>query len=377
MNRIWFAAAGVVSVMAGVACSASDTASELSNGSPSANNREGSGGTSGGSMNAGTSPGGGSSSGTSGAEPTGETKGDPAKPGVPPQAGQLTAGVWDDNLNFDFYKKYLSLSTSLTGLPIFTDAERQAARDGWMQRAPATELDIAFVLDTTGSMGDELRYLQSEIGSIAATIQSKYGNMTARYGLVLYKDSTDEYLSRWFDFKPLAEFRTALEAQTVGGGGDYPEAVHEGLAQMNKLTWRAGAGISRVAFWVADAPHPVGAEGMVKTEILTAKGKDVHVYPVAASGTDARAEFTMRTAAQMTGGRYIFLTDDSGVGNAHAEPHIPCYYVTKFNDAIVRMVDSEISGVRVDAAPTQIVRTVGNPQNGTCVTKSQGNVSIY
>lgn len=366
---------GLFTVASVVACGASDSLSSVAGERAGSDNA---GSSSGGSMNAAPSPGGGSSSGTSGAStPDGETKGDPAKVGTPVPAGQLTAGVWDDNQNFDFFKKYLSLSTSLTGLPVFTEAERQAARDGWMQRAPATELDIAFVLDTTGSMGDELRYLQAEIDNIASGIQSKHANMAIRYGLVLYKDSTDEYLTRWFDFKPLADFRSALNVQTVGGGGDYPEAVQEGLAQMNKLAWRAGAGISRVAFWVADAPHPVGAEAAVKTEILAAKGKDVHIYPVAASGTDARAEYTMRTAAQMTGGRYIFLTDDSGVGNPHAEPHIPCYHVTKFNAAIIRMVDSELSGVRVDAQPSEIVRTVGNPQNGTCATKSQGNVSIY
>ena len=54
----------------------------------------------------------------------------------------------------------------------------------------------------------------------------------------------------------------------------------------------------------------------------------IHLYPVAASGIDDLAEFTMRTAAEVTGGRYLFLTNDSGIGGSHAEPHIPCYYVT-------------------------------------------------
>ena len=85
----------------------------------------------------------------------------------------------------------------------------------------------------------------------------------------------------------------------------------------------------------------------------------------------------MRTAAQLTGGRYVFLTDDSGVGNAHAEPHIPCYHVTKFNGALVRMVESEMTGTHVQPKPEEIVRSVGNPQNGVCSTKSNGNVTIY
>ena len=84
----------------------------------------------------------------------------------------------------------------------------------------------------------------------------------------------------------------------------------------------------------------------------------------------------MRTAAQMTGGRYIFLTDDSGIGNSHAEPAIPCYHVTKFDGALVRMVESEMSGTHVQPKAEEIIRTVGNPQNGQCTTKDRGNVSI-
>jgi hypothetical protein len=132
-----------------------------------------------------------------------------------------------------------------------------------------------------------------------------------------------------------------------------------------------------MAFWVADAPHHIGKEATVRQHLDAAVAKDIHLYPVAASGTDPRAEFTMRTAAQMTGGRYVFLTDDSGIGNAHAEPHIPCYHVTKFNGALVRMVESEMRGVRVAPVPADIIRSVGNPQNEQCATKTQGNVTIY
>ena len=105
--------------------------------------------------------------------------------------------------------------------------------------------------------------------------------------------------------------------------------------------------------------------------------KDVHLYPVAASGTDERAEYTMRASAQMTGGRYIFLTDDSGIGGAHAEPHIPCYVVTRFDRALVRMAESEMTGKHVFAPAGEILRTVGNPVDGTCTTKSSGNVVLY
>jgi hypothetical protein len=33
--------------------------------------------------------------------------------------------------------------------------------------------------------------------------------------------------------------------------------------------------------------------------------------------------------AALTQGRYILLTDDSGIGNAHAEPDIACHVATR------------------------------------------------
>lgn len=366
MKRIWMTTV-VASVMALGGCGSSDSTAASFEG---------------GATNAGApsdaASGRGSSSGSA-AAPGEASGGDSASAGTSANvgAGVLTAGVWDDNLNFDFFKKYLEISEpTLSGIPSFTLSERDAARQKWAQRTAATELDLAFLIDTTGSMGDELTYLQSEIDGIAQTIKAKFPQTTPRYGLVLYKDAGDAYVTRPFNFTTLEDFRTNLAQQTVGGGGDYPEAVAAGLDQINQLSWRPGA-VARMTFWVADAPHHVGEEASVKASITSAAAAGVHIYPVAASGTDPRAELTMRTAAQLTGGRYVFLTDDSGVGNAHAEPHIPCYHVTKFNGALVRMVESEMSGSHVQPKPEEILRTVGDPQNGVCATKSSGNVTIY
>jgi hypothetical protein len=365
MKRIWMASV-VVSVMALGGCGTSEATSAFSG-------ADNAGASKGGASSSGGAPMAPGESGESAGTPSDEPSGSQSQPGT----GILTAGVWDDNLNFDFFTKFVSLSEPmLTGLPSFSIQERQTAKTKWSQRVGSTELDITFLIDTTGSMGDELAYLQSEIDGIAQTITTKYPQTTPRWGLVLYKDQGDAYVTRSFDFKGLAEFRTDLSTQSVGGGGDYPEAVAEGLDEMTKLSWRTGA-VSRMAFWVADAPHHDVKAASVKASILSAAEKDVHVYPVGASGTDPRTEFTMRSAAQITGGRYIFLTDDSGVGNDHAEPKIPCYHVTKFDGALVRMVESELSGTHVQPKAEEILRTVGNPQNGQCTTKSSGPVSIY
>ena len=97
-----------------------------------------------------------------------------------------------------------------------------------------------------------------------------------------------------------------------------------------------------------------------------AQKREVHVYPVASSGVDELTELSMRSTAQLTGGRYMFLTDDSGVGNAHKEPTIPCYFVTRLDRALLRMVDAELTGTVVAPAASEIIRSSGTIQDGVC-----------
>ena len=85
----------------------------------------------------------------------------------------------------------------------------------------------------------------------------------------------------------------------------------------------------------------------------------------------------MRTAAELTGGRYLFLTDDSGVGGSHKEPTIPCYFVTKLDTAIVRMVDIELSGKYREPDADEILRTGGNPTSGACTLGSGDTVLVF
>jgi Mg-chelatase subunit ChlD len=227
-------------------------------------------------------------------------------------------------------------------------------------------LDLTLIIDTTGSMGDEIRYLAVEIDAIAAEIASEFPNVDQRYGLVLYRDIGDEYVTRVFDFtSDLAEFRANLAAQSAAGGGDYPEALDQGLQAGVDLSWRDGK-VARVAFLIADAPHHVGNEGAVRSAIFDASERGIRLYPVAASGADRLTEYTMRTMAQVTGGRFMFLTDDSGIGDPHLEPTIPCYHVTRFDQAMVRMIAIEITGEYIPVDPEDVIRTGGDPQDGRC-----------
>jgi hypothetical protein len=364
-------------------------------------------------------------------------------------AGLLTAGTWDDNLNFDFYTKYLAAmnASQLPGLtlidrtnrleitatdgagaplagalvsvsdasgklfeattradgklfvfPIVVGAQPGAALSigasfgqgtgtaaahvgdatvsvtvAGAQATPVASLDLALVIDTTGSMGDELSYLKNEIGDIIARVKADYPGVSQRWAAVFYRDVVDEYVVRAFDFTTdLATLESELAAQSAAGGGDIPEAPDQALAKLPTLSWRPDA-VARMAFWVADAPHHAKDAQTMVQDIVAAHAKGIRFYPIAASGTDELLEYTMRTAAEVTGGRYLFLTNDSGIGNSHKEPTIPCYVVTTLDKAMKRMIDMELTGTDSPPTPADIIRTSGNPSGNTC-TLSGGDI---
>lgn len=327
-------------------------------------------------------PSGSSSSGgasSSGASSSGASSGESGG-GQAVGAGVLTAGAWDDNKNLQRFLSYRDqvASTKPAGLLPIDVSEHQAANAALAQPSAKQKLDVSLVIDTTGSMGDEIAYLQKEFDALAATIQAKFPNAEQRWSLVVYKDDTDEYVVRWFDFRAdTGEFRSKLAAQSAGGGGDFPEAADRAVDVGTRLSWRADPSVAKLMFWVADAPHHAGTEQKLAGAIRSARDKGIHIYPVASSGVDELTELTMRSSAQLTGGRYLFLTDDSGVGGAHKEPNIACYFVTKLDKAILRMVDIEMSGVYREPEAADVLRSGGDPQSGVCQLEGGQQATIY
>ena len=224
-------------------------------------------------------------------------------------------------------------------------------------------LDLTLVLDTTGSMGKELGYLKSEMKAIATAVHDRFPAVDQRYGLVLYRDDGDEYVTRVFPFtRSIEEFRKNLAAQSTAGGGDEPEAMHRALEDSLKLRWREG-NTARVMFLITDAPPHAQHMNRTLAAANALRKKGVAIYPVACSGYDDACEFVMRSCAIITGSRFLFLTDDSGVGNSHAEPSIPYYQVERLEKLMIRTIASELSGQNVQAQPADIIRTVGKKVN--------------
>lgn len=238
------------------------------------------------------------------------------------------------------------------------------------QANAVAKFDLMLVVDTTGSMGDEISYLQAELRSILSAIKATHPQLDLRVALVFYRDLGDDYVTRSMPFTAsLDAAQATLRAQAANGGGDYPEAVDQAMNRaVNDFQWRPDAVKSML--WVADAPPHDELIGKAWAAAEIARAKRIQIVPVAASGVAKEAEFMMRAMAAATQSRYLFLTDDSGIGLPHNKPAIDCYLVTKLDALVRRVLDSQISGHRIEPAPSEVIRTVGRYDVGKCVLPS-------
>jgi len=202
-------------------------------------------------------------------------------------------------------------------------------------------VDLAFVVDATGSMGDEINYLQAELLDVIQRAKDSLTGVDLQLGSVFYRDLSDEYLTRHHDLS--ANFAATVEfvqKQSADGGGDGPEAVEDALeVALDKLHWRDHA-TTRLLFLVLDAPPHQAAQNVKRMQLATARAaaRGIQIIPVACSGIDKSTEYLMRAMALATNGTYTFLTDHSGIGNKHIEPSTDSYEVEYLNDVLLRLL---------------------------------------
>lgn len=224
------------------------------------------------------------------------------------------------------------------------DATWTMKLDGVPTRAQTPALDVAFVVDCTGSMGDEIAYLQNELQGVVKRAKAEHSMRRLRLGLVLYRDRGDDYVTKSFGFtEDLGTYLSWLKTAQAMGGGDMPESVNAALADtVQKLDW-AGDETGRLAFLVADAPPHYYADEQYtyKNAIVDLNAKGIKLLTVGASGIDKSTEYLFRQMSVYTGGRYVFLTDDSGVGDSHLVPDITGYQVEHLDKILVRAIGDE------------------------------------
>ncbi|GAB5378280.1 MAG: hypothetical protein AcusKO_47420 [Acuticoccus sp.] len=121
------------------------------------------------------------------------------------------------------------------------------------------QADYAFVVDQTGSMGDDIAQVQA---TATDTINNLFNNdkLDARIGIVGFRDNTigepTQVLLPFTDQDSFADRKAAAQAGinslTASGGGDFPETAFDGLLKAldgSMGDWREGAGTKRVVLF--------------------------------------------------------------------------------------------------------------------------------
>ena len=195
------------------------------------------------------------------------------------------------------------------------------------------DTQIMFIVDTTGSMGDEMLYLQSDFSAIA----EEAGDENTTYSVNFYKDEGDEYVTNCSGFTgDVTAIKSKLNSEYASGGGDEPEAVYEVLKEtVFSSDWKDES--VKIAFLIYDAPPHDDKE--FEAIISEASAKGIHIVPVVSSNGSRETELFGRALAICTNGEYVFLTDDSGIGGSHLEPIIGDYTVEPLHDIIVRIIE--------------------------------------
>lgn len=214
--------------------------------------------------------------------------------------------------------------------------------------SPAQGAQVMFIVDTTGSMSDELSYLQKDFSSIAG----EFDGRGIEWSACFYRDEGDDYVTKCSEFTAdVAAIQELINSEYADGGGDMPEAVAEILDEtltMSFLQDRDRSGwreeTVKLAFLIFDAPPHYGKEDVLDAAIRRAAAAGIRLIPVVASNADRDTELFGRAIAICTGGTYVFLTDDSGVGGSHLEPIVGAYTVEKLHDLIVRVLTERLPG---------------------------------
>jgi Mg-chelatase subunit ChlD len=211
-------------------------------------------------------------------------------------------------------------------------------------------LDLLFVLDTTGSMGEEIQRLKTTIELINLNLTALSTRPVVRFGMVLYKDRGDEYLTRVVPFtEDIQAFQSSLDQVQASGGGDTPEDLQAALEEAVKMSWNRGG--VRLAFIVTDAPpHLDYGQGYTYARAAEqAKEKGIKFFSVGTGGLDLLGEVVLRQIAQYTSAKYIFLTygetgESEGGAAGSVSHHTGANYQTdKLEAIIIRFAKEELS----------------------------------
>lgn len=218
------------------------------------------------------------------------------------------------------------------------------------------QVDICFVIDTTGSMGPFLASAQAELVRLMEGLGATAG-LDMQFALVEYRDHPPQEQSFITRCTPLTSDRKALQkaidALKAGGGGDAPEAVYRGVHDgCLETRWRQHS--SRYLILVGDAPpHGLGMRGDHWPNACPS-GLDTREVTAIAEETRATLFALVIGASPYTVTAFTDLARGTGG---------KCYQVGAANEVLAKLVDilsEEFSHLELDRQVLARVQELGS-----------------
>lgn len=217
--------------------------------------------------------------------------------------------------DFDAQSNTVSAAVDGEGTYFVMNVASLVAEMGRVNATASAQADIVFIIDTTGSMGDEIAGIQENVGDFVNSLNSN--GISAALGLVTYEDlmvdgedSTKVHkngASNWF--YNTNGFVNALSALQLGVGGDAEECVLDALETARLMDLRGSAG--KLFVLVTDAPSKVDNRyGLtsLSTEIELMKNSGITCAVVAP--TELREHYAELSAQGMFLDLYSDFYDD-------------------------------------------------------------------
>lgn len=193
----------------------------------------------------------------------------------------------------------------------------------WPYIKTINKLDIVFVFDSTGSMGGVITEVKARIGTFMKTITWLVPD--TRLALVTYRDHRKydlndfEYTIRYTPLtdgtdKGIAKLRRFLRTTEAFGGGDIPEAVHEGLkTAIRNAGWRKNS--KRIIIIFGDAPPRPENNGLARIYALSKAWHDKTGGVVCCIDTTGRSQVMdeFKEIAAGGGGRAGLLNSERDI----------------------------------------------------------------
>jgi len=179
------------------------------------------------------------------------------------------------------------------------------------------ELEMVFVIDTTGSMGGLIEGAKQRVWRIVNNVMSSPSHPEVKVGLVAYRDHGDAYVTQVLPLtRDLDKVYTTLMTYRADGGGDEPEDVRQALADgVMKTGWsQRSRRTAQIMFLVGDAPphDDYGNERSCQETTRAAIQRGIVVNTIQCGSTDT-TQVVWQDLARRGEGKFFAIAQDGGV----------------------------------------------------------------